>query len=548
MKLSTRFFAASFIGILTYGAGVQPTLGAEQKSAEAAAVSVAELLSPTAAETEQHHALRGMLLSIAQGGDINAKDADGWTALMHAAAQNERLTVCWLVAKGADVTLKNKDGKTAQQLAHTIAQRELLDLCTKENASRAAKISLKNATSLERLALVIRRSGSVNMKGMYAYALEQTDATYAQLLFALGMKENGASIMLYSAIMRDDVQAAVQLAKKNPKLLITALSYAQSGEMVKALVASGAKPKSSDLHAALSKDASVARELIAAGAPITTPPVITGGIINPFCILDFVTNGDVVDVLVQAGEDPNKKRPLDRALHARNLSVVQAFLRNGVKADDEAIKTLLSTGTSEDMNAPEGMDTTDRFRDVPKILAELIKAGAKMTSSCWWHLGLRLSTPHFHPRYSPSEEREADVEIIRTLLNCGITPPKDALLYFNGSNLEFKDRLTRIARLLLAAGADPKAVGNGINCSKGATTLMRVGNADAELAQQLIDAGADPLAHTGYGSALTEATTPEVVDLLLSKGANKGDLVKTMRKAVNSNNTVLIEYLKNSLK
>ena len=485
-----------------------------------------------------------MLQDIAKGGDINAKDADEWTALMHAAAQNEQLAVCWLVAKGADVTLKNKEGKTARQLARTIAQRQLLDWCTKENASRAAAISLKNATSPEKLALVIRRSGNVNMKGMEAYALKMTDIAYARLLLALGLRENGVSIRLYSAIMRDDVQTAVQLATKNPKLLKSALSYAQSGEMVRALVAAGAVPKKTDLHDALGKDASVARELIAAGAPITTP-VSMDGEVNPFCcILDFVTNGEVVDVLVQAGEDPNAKKPLDSALRSRNLSVVRALLRNGATADDKCIKTLFSTGTSEDINDPEGMATIDRFQDMPEIFSELIKAGAEMTSSCWWYLGLRLSTQHFHPLYTTPEEREVDVRIIRTILDSGITPPKDALLYFNGSNLDFKDRLTRIVRLLLAAGADPKAVGNGVNCNNDYTTLMRVGNADAELAQQLIDAGVDPLARTRHGfSALSEATTPEVVELLLSKGADKGDLARTMRKAVSSKNTALIEHL-----
>ena len=523
---------------------MQPALCAPEKAAGTAAVPVAELLCPAAAEpaAEATEKLREMLQSIAQGGDINATDDDGQTALMLAAAQNERLALCWLVAKGADVTLKNKVGKTAQDLARTIAQRELLDLSAKVTPRGAKAPALKDASSLEKLALVVRRSGNVNMKGMEAWALKRTDADDARLLFALGLKGSGSAFALYTAIMKDDVKAAEQLVRKNPKLLKTALSYAQSGEMVRALVAAGAKPKSTDLHAALSKDVSVARELIAAGVPIITP-IPPGGDAEYNRILFYVKNSDIVDVLVQAGEDPNDLNPLRVALRERDLPLVRALLRNGAKADSTAFEYLFQIGTSEDLNAPDGLSVIDRFQDMPALFEELIKAGAEVQDNTWWYIGFRLSTPHFHPLYSTPQEREMDVEIIRTILKLGITPPKNVLLYFRSYHLEVKEQLRSIVHLLIDAGADPKAVSQGSTAApSGTTTLMKVGLADAVLAQELIDAGVDPLARTRNGdSALKNAVTPEVVELLLSKGADRGDLYFTRLR--NPKNKVLIDYL-----
>ncbi len=77
-------------------------------------------------------ALLKKLKAIEEGGDINAADKKGQTALMLAAAANDRLAVCWLVAKGVNVSLKNKKGKTARDLSTSIAVRELLRLAANE--------------------------------------------------------------------------------------------------------------------------------------------------------------------------------------------------------------------------------------------------------------------------------------------------------------------------------------------------------------------------------------------------------------------------------
>ncbi len=69
-------------------------------------------------EQKRANSLLKKLKTIEKGGDVNAVDKHGQTALMHAAAQGNRLAVCWLVAKGADATIKSKKGKTAGSVAH----------------------------------------------------------------------------------------------------------------------------------------------------------------------------------------------------------------------------------------------------------------------------------------------------------------------------------------------------------------------------------------------------------------------------------------------
>ena len=53
-----------------------------------------------------------------EGVDVNAKDSDGWTALMYAAQQGHVEIVNLLLKKGADISLKNNDGNTADELAY----------------------------------------------------------------------------------------------------------------------------------------------------------------------------------------------------------------------------------------------------------------------------------------------------------------------------------------------------------------------------------------------------------------------------------------------
>ena len=67
-------------------------------------------------EQKEAASLFKKLKVIEKGGKVDAMDKSGQTALMHAAAQGNMAAVCWLVAKGAGVTIKNKSGMTADDV------------------------------------------------------------------------------------------------------------------------------------------------------------------------------------------------------------------------------------------------------------------------------------------------------------------------------------------------------------------------------------------------------------------------------------------------
>jgi ankyrin repeat protein len=57
------------------------------------------------------------LISLGKNVDVNAKDKNGWTALMMAAVKGNVDCVKNLIAAGAEVNAKNKDGCTALMMA-----------------------------------------------------------------------------------------------------------------------------------------------------------------------------------------------------------------------------------------------------------------------------------------------------------------------------------------------------------------------------------------------------------------------------------------------
>jgi len=57
------------------------------------------------------------------GVDVNIRDADGFTALHHAAARGDNETILYLVSKGADVMAVNRRGQTTVDMANSPEQR-----------------------------------------------------------------------------------------------------------------------------------------------------------------------------------------------------------------------------------------------------------------------------------------------------------------------------------------------------------------------------------------------------------------------------------------
>lgn len=73
---------------------------------------------------------------IAAGTNLNAKDAEGQTALHLAALKGDAAIVQALVAGGADLSLKNSKGQTAQDIARRAGNHEIVALLTPQPAAQ----------------------------------------------------------------------------------------------------------------------------------------------------------------------------------------------------------------------------------------------------------------------------------------------------------------------------------------------------------------------------------------------------------------------------
>lgn len=93
---------------------IEIVVAMKRKGADVDLQDVSTLLS--AAWSEQDAEKISALLNA--GIDVNARDKDGWTALMYAARYNQRTEIISvLLNAGADVNAQNKDGRTALWLA-----------------------------------------------------------------------------------------------------------------------------------------------------------------------------------------------------------------------------------------------------------------------------------------------------------------------------------------------------------------------------------------------------------------------------------------------
>ncbi len=57
------------------------------------------------------------------GADVNARDANGYTALHHAASRGDVEMIRYLIEKGADVTVVSRKGETTADMANGPIQR-----------------------------------------------------------------------------------------------------------------------------------------------------------------------------------------------------------------------------------------------------------------------------------------------------------------------------------------------------------------------------------------------------------------------------------------
>jgi ankyrin repeat protein len=83
--------------------------------------------------------LKKVIDLLENGADVNAKNNDGYTALMTASREGHKEIVELLIKNGADVNVKNNDGGTALMYASSKGHKEIVELLIKNGADVNAK-------------------------------------------------------------------------------------------------------------------------------------------------------------------------------------------------------------------------------------------------------------------------------------------------------------------------------------------------------------------------------------------------------------------------
>ena len=352
--------------------------GQEKEAATPAAQQGVELLFPAGTgkqakdaklskEEKRAATLLKKLKAIEKSGDINAVDKFGQTALMYAAAADNRLAVCWLVAKGADVTLKSKKGKTARDYSTTIAVRELLRLTAtektaltkeqdkeyelvKDRSNARLHAELKRAIPYVSDVAVLLKLGKVDLNApdadgelVLAYKIAYKDIPAESVAYCIRQgadvhKRNGKGEPVLTRNTSDDVallllslglKADETKPAELPASFLSAV-YTNDCDKVKALTTNhpdlAKKVRSSIILSA--RSAEMAHALIDAGADYKECWYNGGVCKTRLCAVLCGTPAPVIKVLIDAGAAPADHWEPEIGL-ARDAATVEVLIAAG---------------------------------------------------------------------------------------------------------------------------------------------------------------------------------------------------------------------------
>lgn len=525
-------------------------MGATVKRAKNAATAAPEapalkLLCPAAAEVDapkQRDRLLQMLRSISRGGDINAVDKKGQTALMYAAALNERVALCWLIAKGADVTLKAKSGKTARDLTENGYSRDLLNVCEREkepptpdelrennNRPTAWIYALETSTCppgsrLSRVAAYIKRGLDLTGEDtptwrFLQYLTRNKPDTFQKATILEQYYYDGKTVTAPSP------ECAALLLRHGYDARGIKFSRYTSVDMVRLLLALGVKVNEEDADTRL-------RAAIALG-DLPTVKELTGAAEKPEpspVYVESAPTAEMARLFLSLGYTQADSVQVSRLPYA--AEILDDLLKAGLQVNEATVNAI--RGNRIDLIPPllkAGADPTDALRITisfkPRKLAEfidlLLKAGARMPED-GRHLMYDLM------KMKPEEIPER-MNIMKTMLAAGAKVPNTILTAVDGNisaprkdaseaELEaIRANILALAELLLQNGADVNAPVGDL------TTLMLAARNTPRYYADLIDwmckHGANVNSKNKHGmAALAYAKTPENLSALLRAGAD----------------------------
>ena len=378
---------------------------------------------------EQKHAasLLKKLKAIEKGGDINAVDKLGQTALMYAAARGNRLAVCWLVAKGADASIKSKSGKTAGDLSHgdlsdfltalekekqPLSRQEARDMLTYRHVTPgeieedyldevSAILQLRGAMA-ENLNKLKNKEweignfyeGPMKLALLYRIGARKfilpedlssvADVERLQLLRSLGTKVDvvDPALQMKIALQLKQKENALELLKKDPPLLQNPeiFSSISDAKTLQALLDAGLDAKNETLMEAVIEkgDGEMLRTLLKAGATLQDPDKTLKNVMDrggDVLSGDHYKSANFVLALIDAGAKTDVN-PLTLLLHRAanrvNLSDVKLLLARGANpnaAGEDQMTPLMSVANSS-------TEWTEKDTHRTEIVKHLLAAGA----------------------------------------------------------------------------------------------------------------------------------------------------------------------------
>ena len=392
-----RYVAYLFAGVLICSGVAR---GQEKESASASPQRGVMALIP--ADKEKHAkgsslskeerrtaALLKKLKSIEEGDDVNAANKYGQTALMYAAASDDILIVCWLVAKGADVKLVSERGKSALDYANGARVFKLLRFVNEHTAiPDPPEVLPFPAGSAEYLALHVRFAPQA-AEGAPTVPMT-TDMTGEGLQLAIALQLPPGYFtpaqQFAASLLQGELSAAASLLEEHPRLLY------EHG-ILRLLNQVGADVNAKDpagqtlLHRFVNSPEHVAA-LLRVGAAVNT--VDEHGR-TPLLLAE---NTDSIRLLAESGADVNAKDPAGQTLLHRFVNSpehVAALLRAdaAVNAVDKHGRTPLHLAENTDsirllaesgakLNAPDeqGLSPLHLAANSPECVEALIRAGA----------------------------------------------------------------------------------------------------------------------------------------------------------------------------